>query len=344
MITASSPSATARSLWVALCRLAPVLIAALAMALRLYRIDAQSLWFDEGWSVHLAREPLGDALPQIASEGHTHPPGYYLLLMGWVRLWGHSVAAGRALSALTGALTVYLVYLGGRTLCDRPTGLLAAGLLAVSPAHWVYSQEARMYALLSAAFAGLLPLVYRYVRAREGWRRRDWAALVGLEILACYTHLFSAFFLAGLAVWLGVALLLGPRDGRRALFPWLASQVVVGLAFLPWLGPALARAGEHTAIGALPPRPGSSSPTPGRSSWGATSPWWGGSYSLPSSRVPRYCSSGSWPCGSWWRAGGGVRRFTSWCRRACRGRWSSSSCRHAPVTTRATRSSASCPW
>ena len=252
MIVAPSPT-TARALRAALYRLAPVLVAALALALRLYRIDAQSLWFDEGWSVHLAREPIAAALRQIASEGHTHPPGYYLLLMGWTRLWGDSVAAVRALSALTGALTVYLVYLAGRTLCDHPTGLLAAALLAVSPAHWLYSQEARMYALLSASFAGLLPLVYRYVRAQEGWRRRDWAALVGLEILACYTHLFAAFVLAGLAAWLIAAVLLGPRGGWRALLPWLASQAAVGLAFLPWLGPALARAGEHAALGAEAP-------------------------------------------------------------------------------------------
>ena len=59
MITASSPSATARSLWVALCRLAPVLIAALAMALRLYRIDAQSLWFDEGWRRRVSAALVG---------------------------------------------------------------------------------------------------------------------------------------------------------------------------------------------------------------------------------------------------------------------------------------------
>lgn len=71
-----------RPLRTALYRLAPFLITALALALRLYRIDAQSLWFDEGWSVHLAREPLSAALRQIAGEGHTHPPGERLRTPG----------------------------------------------------------------------------------------------------------------------------------------------------------------------------------------------------------------------------------------------------------------------
>jgi 4-amino-4-deoxy-L-arabinose transferase-like glycosyltransferase len=118
------------------------LILFLALSLRLYRIDASSLWYDEGWSVHLAREPLGRALQQIGSEGHTHPPGYYLLLMAWVRLFGSSVLAVRGFSVLVGILTVWAIYRLGSSLFDRRTGLLAAFALAI--AHCVLAGNAHV--------------------------------------------------------------------------------------------------------------------------------------------------------------------------------------------------------
>ena len=234
--------------------LALVLILALALVLRLWRIDAQSIWYDEGWSIHLAQGALSHALEQIGSEGHTHPPGYYLLLMGWVRLFGYSVLAARGLSALLGALTVWAIYRLGQTLFDRVTGLLSALLLAIAPAHVIYSQETRMYALLVLCLTGLLGLTYRYAARREAWSGRDWTALILLEIVAVYTHYFALFALLGMAGWLLVPLLAQARKGQvRPLVGWLSSQFIVFLAFLPWIGVALQRAATHAAQGATPP-------------------------------------------------------------------------------------------
>jgi hypothetical protein len=53
----------------------------LAFALRLHRLGAESLWYDETVSVHLARLPVAAMLAHTA--GDIHPPGYYLLLHGW---------------------------------------------------------------------------------------------------------------------------------------------------------------------------------------------------------------------------------------------------------------------
>lgn len=228
----------------------------LALALRIYRIDAQSIWYDEGWSIHLARQPLRVALAGIASAGHTHPPAYYLLLMIWVRLFGSSVVAVRGLSALLGTLTIWAVYQLGLNLFDRPTGLASALLLAIAPAHITYSQETRMYVLLGLSYALLLTLSYRYAsRARVGsWG--DWVALVVVEILAVYTHYFAFLALLGLAIWVVVALAAeGRRGNTRLLLRWLCSQGVVLIAFCPWLGVALQRAATHVPIGALPPKP-----------------------------------------------------------------------------------------
>ena len=50
----------------------------LGFALRLVRLGAESLWYDETVSVVLARKSIPDLIAHTA--GDIHPPGYYLLL------------------------------------------------------------------------------------------------------------------------------------------------------------------------------------------------------------------------------------------------------------------------
>ena len=89
--------------WTLLTALAILLLAA---GLRFYRLDAQSLWNDEGTSAALALRDLG-TIARNASDD-IHPPLYYWLLAGWVRLFGDSEFALRSLSALLGLSVVAL--------------------------------------------------------------------------------------------------------------------------------------------------------------------------------------------------------------------------------------------
>jgi hypothetical protein len=236
-------------------RLAPWALMLVALLLRLYRLEAQSLWYDEGWSIELAHESPWRALARLDDFADPHPPGYYLLLILWANLFGRGVFALRAFSALLGVATVSALYWTGQRLFDRRTGLLAAALMTFSTAHWVYSQEMRMYTLLTLCLAPLLGLYYCYAVQRDGWRRRHWVALVALEALALYTHFFALFAVAGLCLWLGLRLLLDARRGDpRPLLRWLLSQGLVALIYLPWLPVALQRAATHTTqSGYTPP-------------------------------------------------------------------------------------------
>ncbi|MBI4631063.1 MAG: hypothetical protein HY740_04980, partial [Chloroflexi bacterium] len=76
------------------------LILLLATFLRFYRIDAQSLWHDEGNSYQMtlksADRIIGDAAADI------HPPLYYFLLTAWRTVAGKSEFALRGLSAFFG--------------------------------------------------------------------------------------------------------------------------------------------------------------------------------------------------------------------------------------------------
>ena len=118
-----------------------------ALALRFYRLEAQSFWYDEGNSARIAERSLRLIIEGAA--GDIHPPLYYIALAAWRALMGESEFALRALSALCGVLTVLSTFALGRSLAGRGVGWLGAFFVAISPFAVYYSQEARMYAPLA---------------------------------------------------------------------------------------------------------------------------------------------------------------------------------------------------
>jgi hypothetical protein len=88
----------------------------LCALLRFYHIGAASLWSDGIFSRYYL-DLFG--LHYVLTDGlsrETNPPTYYLLLRGWMSLFGDSEAALRSLSAATSILCVPVTYLLGREL------------------------------------------------------------------------------------------------------------------------------------------------------------------------------------------------------------------------------------
>ena len=191
-----------------------------AAALRFYRIDAQSLWYDEGISAH----QLTRSFPEIigAAAMDTHPPGYYWTLKAWAEVFGASELGLRSLSAAWGVGMVVLTFLIARRLFGTLVASVAALLLAAAPLAVYYSQEVRMYSQVTAL--GLLA-VYAYTR------RTDWLyALAGIATL--YSQYLGIAVLAALNVH---AVITWRSRTRREWITWLAANAAIGLAFLPWL-------------------------------------------------------------------------------------------------------------
>ncbi|MBN1813017.1 MAG: glycosyltransferase family 39 protein [Anaerolineae bacterium] len=128
-------------------RLLLLAIVALGAFLRLYQIGDNGLWIDEAFSIWMGQQPTGEMLGWLVRIDQ-HPPLYYLLLHLWMHL-GDDQAVVRAFSALCSTLTIPAIYLLGRRLSGQKLGLLAALILAVSPFHVHFAQEARMYALMA---------------------------------------------------------------------------------------------------------------------------------------------------------------------------------------------------
>jgi mannosyltransferase len=205
-----------------------LLIVLLAFALRLYAIGRQDIWGDEAFSIWLSNQPL----PQVVAGGaDTHPPLYPFLLYLWLRLAGSSPLAVRFLSALVGTLTIPAIFSLGRLALNHEAGLLAALLAALSPVLVYYSQETRMYGLVT-----LLAVlsVYWAIRAfQEREATLPYVAYLLTTLGAAYTH-YYAFFVVLAENLVILPVLLGRRH-RAALRRWLAAQATLALAYLPWI-------------------------------------------------------------------------------------------------------------
>ena len=195
-------------------------MAAFALALRLFRIDAQSLWYDEGISAH----QLTRSFPEIlrASALDTHPPLYYWTLKVWGEVLGPSEVSLRSLSVASGILAVVLTWLIGRRLFGTRAATVAAVLLSAAPLAVYYSQEVRMYAQVTAL--GLLA-VYAYTR-RAYWLY----TLAGLATL--YTQYLGVAMLAAVNLH---ALLWWRSRSRGDWLRWLGANAVIAVGFAPWL-------------------------------------------------------------------------------------------------------------
>jgi len=233
-----------------------VLITMLALAVRLAWLGSKSLWADEADSFYFASHTLPDIFSRLCDP---HPPGYYALLRVFLT-YGQDEFWVRLPSAIAGALAVPLLYALSRELdaafgapwLDRRTAVLASLLLAVAPLHVWYSQEARMYALVTAL--GLCS-VYFALRFALHRHMADALGYVLAAAAALYTDQSSALplLLANL-LWGGLWLYrrrwfdrkrsdthheLRVGRGWWELVTWAGLQVLVGAAFWLWWSQAL---------------------------------------------------------------------------------------------------------
>ena len=124
-----------------------ILTVLLGAFLRLYQIDAESIWWDEAMSVSVLDAPFSNIINSAVS-GEYKPPFYFMLLYIVGNVFGSSEIALRFPSAVFGILTIPLIYVVGTHFFRRREGLISALLLSISVHPIYYSQEARTYALL----------------------------------------------------------------------------------------------------------------------------------------------------------------------------------------------------
>jgi uncharacterized membrane protein len=202
----------------------PLLLGLAGTLLRIIPFWAMPTWYDENFTILVSRLPL----PQLiaATAGDVHPPLWYLLIYplvhipgfpGWLAIRLPSLIFGIASLWVFWKVLMYFDFPGWRLPSDR-FKLVAFGLFCLVPQQIYYSQEGRMYALLT-----LLVLV--------AWLcilQRHWVWLGIVTALMLWLHNYGMFYAA--ALWLA-----GLVYDRRTWKPLTASLAAAGISFIPWL-------------------------------------------------------------------------------------------------------------
>jgi hypothetical protein len=116
------------------------LVIVIALFLRLISLN-QSLWLDEAISANVVKNySYSDILTKF-SPSDFHPPLYYFTLKSWTSFFGFSEISLRFPSVIFSLITIYLVF--------RFFGFYPSLLLSLNPLYLYYSQEARMYSLVT---------------------------------------------------------------------------------------------------------------------------------------------------------------------------------------------------
>ena len=175
-----------------------------------------------------AADPLAPARVLAVEEPH-HAPVYYEIAHVWVGVFGNSIAATRSLSAWLSLLALPCAFwLGIELFRSRRAAWTAVALFALSPVVVLYSQQAREYALWTAALLALQAALLRALRLDTPG---TWTLFACLAAFALYVFPLTALPLGGLALY---AVATQWRDRKKLLRCALAFAAGCA-AFVPWL-------------------------------------------------------------------------------------------------------------
>lgn len=200
-----------------------LIILLLAFGLRLYHLDAEDLELAEAFRLTEA-DSLGSAFYQPLNA-EEHPPLYLIFLYFW-RFLGESVFILRLSSVLFGIGAIFLLYLIGKNLFGKLTGLIAAMILAFNPLHLNYSQNLEPYSL--TIFLSFLS-IYFLIKALKSNHPKFYLFFVVSFVFAGYSDYFIAF----LAITILLSIIFSYKYYQRQIQSLFYSSLTIFISFIP---------------------------------------------------------------------------------------------------------------
>ncbi|NES83047.1 MAG: hypothetical protein F6K10_17475 [Moorea sp. SIO2B7] len=166
----------------------------------------------------------------LAAEEPQHPPFYFVILRLWVQLFGNSVTVIRSFSVLVSLLAFPAIYWLCQELFNTPlTGWMTIALIAVSPFHLLYAQEARSYSLWTLTILLSSAALLQAIRLKT---KVSWGIYVATLALGLYTFVLSGLVAIGHGIYVLV------NEGFRfskIVKNYLLASLTVFILFIPWI-------------------------------------------------------------------------------------------------------------
>ncbi|MBN1824188.1 MAG: glycosyltransferase family 39 protein [Endomicrobiales bacterium] len=173
--------------------------------IRFHGISERSLWIDEIGTLKSVSFNDFRSIAEYTKANDTYPPLYFFMVHFVTRVFGDSETALRTPSAIFGILSIFFIFLLGRTLFSEREGLLAA-LFATSSMFAVEaSREARAYSMLLCFATLSFFYAMRIWKAAIPPKRISASDALGFilsSVIAAYTHYYGSLMAAILIIFL----------------------------------------------------------------------------------------------------------------------------------------------
>ena len=188
----------------------------------------KNLWFDECYSVGLARHTLKDIWTIGGND--VHPILYYWMLRMVYLLTNGSIIAYRIFSVIPIAIMIILGYTHIKKDFGEKTGFIFSFLSAFLPTMAQYAIEIRMYSWAILAVTILAIYAYRLLKADS---TKNWIIFGVTSLFCIYVHYYGLMAAGLINVILLVYLIINKR--KKGILFIVSFGIIQLVAYLPWL-------------------------------------------------------------------------------------------------------------
>lgn len=197
------------------------IILLLGLILRLVLIN-QSFWLDEASQALISSQSLNEII--LNSKSDFHPPLSYILSHFWIK-FGNSEIWLRLLPVLFGTAAIFVTYLIARKLFSEKVALTSALLISIAPYHIYYSQEFRMYSMVTF-FISLT--IYYFLKLLDKQSKLNSALFITSSLLAIYTHYLGGIIFLPLLIYILLF-------HKKFIKKFLSYLLLIVIGFSVWL-------------------------------------------------------------------------------------------------------------
>lgn len=220
-----------------------VLVLFLSLLLSNVFVVSREVWFDEAFSLQTAYL-LNEGSDIDFSAFDVHPPVYYEMLAGWMRMQPAGVEEhewGRLLSVVFALVFVLCVFLGLYEMFGGIVAYIASLLLVFSSTYVHFGTEVRSYMFVMMCSAIAFWLLMKVIRGSEKWKVLVWIA-AGVLAIAVFAHYYAAM---AFVLFVGMVFVCVDEREKRKYGVWVLACVggVVSLVAFVWFAlPQMVRA------------------------------------------------------------------------------------------------------
>lgn len=203
-----------------------ILFVFLNLLFKFYYLPQESIYGDEAYSIFHAQKPLGELTEVFLHD--QNPPLHIILLHFWMQIFGVSDVSAKAFSVILSVFCAIVLFGFAKKFLNKQTAIIVSVLFLFSNPQLFYSHEIRTYALVELL---CIASFYYYFKLLKEPNKNAIILLAIMNLLLLFSHYLTIFIFITqfICVWLFY------KQNKKGVWYYVISQVIVVIAFIPWL-------------------------------------------------------------------------------------------------------------